>query len=276
VGELVARRLADGYRLPRAVIEAYPDVVQAHIDAKQKTDNADRTGLETIKEGDSGFHGGYFVRRTGKDRYRTETPTGYVEGNAAKVLDHIRQQQKIAGTDRNRIEDALATYDRSGKAEGMDAASGPGVAALRKLSEGTGLVVTDGGYRGRTGKLVKERDEMTGRIRLMMDLDGSPERIPVNHNVVEPLASKHSWRRQTATAAPAPQQGALLQGESAAPSRSSSTPAEGGKAARLGSDEAPDFANQQNLFDEPGTRQVSLFGAARKSSSWRHRVRSRA
>lgn len=203
--ELVQRALSKNVKLPPDVRHQFADVVKAHQEAKKAQADETKAGLETIPEGQTGYVGGWFLRRTGKDRWRLETDKtsradkGYVEGNADTIAAHIQDQHQIARMQGRRVEEAL---DRFKNAPAAQLASGGGLfggeelagqAGFGKLPNGARILVTEGGYTGRVGSLIHETDE-SGRVSAKVKLDGSPEPVNLRHSAVEPLDPRQSWR----------------------------------------------------------------------------------
>lgn len=92
-----------------------------------------------------------------------------------------------------------------------------GRAALSRLPEGAGVLITEGTYKGATGKLV--RDPHNNRVTV--EIDNAPHlgQIPVTHEGIEPLSSAQSWRTEAASAPS--EQRSLLSAEHFLPRRDS-------------------------------------------------------
>ena len=183
--EAVRNALEKGVRIPPEVLADHPDLTAA----KQAASDDFSASLQSIPVGELHTVAGFKVRRTADNEFRieTQTGTGNVHGDAAKVLEHIQRQQtsdKMYGRLRT---EALARAESHREpnfleADRMEAAT----KAFQALPHWTPVVSLEEDTHGRTGRIVKDED---GRTRVKLDgEDGYAS------NFVEPLEAKHSWR----------------------------------------------------------------------------------
>ena len=155
--------------------------------------------LDRIGVGDSGYVGGVFVRRTGPSEWRTETERGFVQGDAERLLQHVASVRQDAGLYGRQLKEALARFrnaPRNTAPGGGSLFGGDDLQAQRgftRLPQGAAVAITEGGYKGRVGRIVRE-EVAPGRYRILVRPEGSSEAIPIHHSSVEPLDPKYSWR----------------------------------------------------------------------------------
>jgi len=155
--------------------------------------------LDRIGVGDSGYVGGVFVRRTGPEQWRAETDRGFVQGDAERLLQHVARTRQDTGLYGRQLKEALARF----KSAPRDATPGGGglfggddlkaQQGFARLPQGAAVAITEGGYRGRVGRIVRE-ETAPGRYRVLVRPEGSGEAVPIHHGSVEPLDPKLSWR----------------------------------------------------------------------------------
>lgn len=145
--------------------------------------------LEAMAPGDLKRVGGWMTRRTGKDSWRIDTDEGHVEGDAAKVHEHIGKH------------DALAKLEGRKYHEALTRGTGDDTDKSGDLPHGSRVVSLHPETHGRVGTVHKTPEG--NRVKL----DNEPGWASGH---VEPLDEGLSWRKG-ATAAKAEHSDAMKQ-----------------------------------------------------------------
>lgn len=158
----------------------------------QFTGSHPHAAYEAIPAGELGKVEGFPVFRMGESTWRLETPTGFVQGHASDVHQHIEQLKQQEEKARPMIDAALKraaeyptynpfTHPTESEAEEK---------AFTSLPEGALVVSLDPNSKGRLGKIVKHTDD-SGHKSTRVRLYGVPGFVSTD---VEPLDRGHSWR----------------------------------------------------------------------------------
>jgi GNAT superfamily N-acetyltransferase len=169
---------------------SHPHLSPVHTqEERQKAVDYFKPHLEAMSDGDMERVWGWTVRKQGPDKYRIETDTAHVTGNAHDLLHHLAMQWKLQRLEHGRILPALARaeghvepdmFEEPDRAEAEDR-------AFAAIPAGEAVVSLHPGSFGRLGEIVHH--------------DGSP-RVKLEgeagwaSNHVEPLNVQHSWRHK--------------------------------------------------------------------------------
>lgn len=88
-----------------------------------------------------------------------------------------------------------------------------------KLPDGTPIVFTEGTFKGRTGKIVRDVDAATGTPRIVASVDGREGVVPISPDAIEPLHEHLSWRVGGGGSGAGTEQGGLFTAEQFLPKR---------------------------------------------------------
>ncbi len=156
------------------------------------TQPAPQHPLHSIPIGELSHVEGFPVRRTGESSWRVETPRGHVEGDAAKIQEHLDREKTNQRPERRQAEAALeraSTWTEPHPFHDIDRVETE-ARAFESLPKGTRVVSLDEKTHGRLGQVVSIVDENGRRIN-RVKLDGQ-DGYASGH--VEPLDPKLSWR----------------------------------------------------------------------------------
>lgn len=88
-----------------------------------------------------------------------------------------------------------------------------------KLPDGAAIVFTHGEFHGQTGKIVHDKDALTGAPRIVASVDGREGLVPIAPDAIEPLGEHHSWRVAGGGSGAGTEQGGLYTADQFLPKR---------------------------------------------------------